>query len=319
MDIHKLKIAVIGPGAVGCLLAHGLSLCGCNVTLIDHRPERAQRLSSTGITVITPEGHEQSRLLCLADTNRAGVQDAVIFAVKAYQTKDAAVNTVPMVGQNTLVVTLQNGMGYEKYLKAIAAQGYLVTGVTALGATLMQDGRVRLAGTGKTIMGFTQRPDGKGQQIFDLLKSAFLKAGWEFEQVEDPESARWQKLMVNVGINAITAITCIKNGEILHYQHALDLQDSAVREAFSVMQHHCGKASHNLDSIMENVRDVCRRTADNISSMLQDRLKHGVTEIEYINGFICRAGDTCGIETPVNRTLCRLIRVLEASGWKTAP
>ncbi len=319
MDIHELKIAVVGPGAVGCLLAHGLSLCGGNVTLIDHRPGRAQRLSSTGITVITPEGHEQSGPLCLADTNRAGVQDAVIFAVKAYQTREAAANAAPMVGPNTLVVTLQNGMGYENHLKAIAAKGYLVTGITALGATLIQEGTVRLAGTGKTIAGFTHRPDEKGQQIFDLLGNAFLKAGWEFEQVEDPEPARWQKLMVNVGINAITAITCIKNGDILHYQHALDLQDSAVQEAFSVMQHHCGKASHNLDSMIKNVRDVCRRTANNVSSMLQDRLKHGVTEIDYINGFICRTGDACGVETPVNRTLCRLIRILEASGWKTAP
>ena len=316
---QNLKIAVVGPGAVGCLLAHGLSMAGCRVTLLDYRIGRAKRISSSGITIITDHGTERSMPVCVSDAEAAGIHDVVIFTVKAYHTKDAAISAAPFVGQDTLVVTLQNGMGYEKYLRDIAAAGCLVTGITALGATLVQEGEVRLAGTGTTVMGFTQEPNRHSKHLIAILGEAFERAGWEFELVTDPEPARWKKLMANIGINAITAISCIRNGDILEYPDARRIQEAAVREAFLVMQHYCVVPDDGIDVILESVRDICRRTAGNISSMLQDRIRCSKTEIDYINGFVCRAGSEYGIKTPVNETLCRLVNLLFASGWRAVP
>ena len=320
MEIQQnLKIAVVGPGAVGCLLAHGLSKAGCRVTLLDYRRDRARRISSSGITIIMDNGTERSMPVCVSDAEAAGIHDVVIFTVKAYHTKNAVISAAPLVGQDTLVVTLQNGMGYEKYLRDITATGCLVTGITALGATLVQEGEVCLAGTGTTVMGFTHKPSRHSKRLIELLGEAFERAGWEFELVTDPEPARWKKLMANIGINAITAISCIRNGEILEYPDAKRIQEAAVREAFQVMQHHCVVPDDGIDAIMESVRDICRRTAGNISSMLQDRIRCGMTEIDYINGFVCRAGSKYGIKTPVNETLCRLVNLLSATGWRAAP
>ncbi len=313
----NLKIAVVGPGAVGCLLSHGLVSAGCSVTLIDYREDRARRLASSGITILTDHGEEKSQPACVAHAESAGTQDVVIFTVKAYQTRDAAAMAAPLAGRDTLVVTLQNGMGYEKYLDKITSPGHLITGVTALGATLIQEGVVRLAGRGRTVMGFADVPGEKAEHTLDILGNAFARAGWEFRRVHDPESARWKKLMVNIGINALTAIACMRNGEILKYSDSRRLQESAVREAFAVMQSKYGLPASEYDAIIDNVRDVCRRTSENFSSMLQDRMKKGMTEIDYINGFVCRAGSEGGIDTPVNETLCRLVNLLYATGWRS--
>jgi len=319
MEKQELKIAVVGPGAVGCLLAHGLTRAGCRVALIDYREDRARRISSRGITVVSGKDREISSPACFADAAEAGVQDVVIFTVKAYQTRDAAASAVPLAAQNTLVVTLQNGMGYEEYLRAVASPGCLVTGITALGATLVHEGEVHLAGRGITVMGFADTPERRSERIFSLLANAFEKAGWEFRGVGDPEQARWKKLMANVGINAITAISCIKNGEILEQNDALLIQKNAVSEAFQVMQRHCGHTTYEFEAILKSVRDICRRTSGNVSSMLQDRMRRGMTEIEYINGFVCRTGALYEIGTPVNSTLCRLVSLLSSTGWRSVP
>ncbi len=315
-DNTDLKVAVVGPGAVGCLLAHRLSCAGCDVTLIDYRGDRAARISRKGVVVVTGEDREISFPACTSDTSVAGIQDVVIFAVKAFQTEDAAASALSMIGSNSLVVTLQNGMGYEEYLQKLAGRNHLVTGITALGATLTGEGQVLLAGSGSTFLGFQVPPDDDAMLVFRRLAHAFSEAGWDITPVHDPEPVRWKKLLANVGINAITAVTCIHNGEILEYAEAQKLQERAVREAFTVMQHDCPAAEYEFDDIKGNVLDICRLTSANISSMLQDRIRGGRTEIEYINGFVCRRAAVYGIDAPVNSTLLQLVRIMTDTGWR---
>lgn len=312
---HRLKVAVIGPGAVGCLLACGLSVHGCDVTLVDYRPRRAERLSRRGIRVRTPDGPGMTCPVSVSTPVDAGPQDVVVFAVKAFQTDNAAASASAMMDGHCLVVTLQNGMGYENSLVALCGKDRFVTGITALGATLTGEGEVVLAGRGRTILGFPGNPDKVSIRILRSLVHALESAGWDVEAVDDPDSARWEKLMVNVGINAITALTCIKNGEILEYQDAVELQEAAVREAFMVMLRHCPNMTWEYEEIIEKVRAICRFTRSNISSMLQDRFRKGFTEIDYINGYICRLAAEYEIAAPVNKTLSSLVRIMSATEW----
>lgn len=314
---NRLKIAVIGPGAVGCLLAHGLAVHGCDVTLLDYRADRAERLSRIGIRVKTSNGMEVSSPVCTSNPVTAGHQDAVIFAVKAFQTESAAAFAAAMVDERCLIITLQNGMGYEKSLVELGDADRFVAGVTALGATLIGEGEVVLAGRGKTVLGFTGKPCEVSMHIFQRLVHVFEIAGWDIESVDDPGPSRWKKLMVNVGINAITALTCIRNGEILEYKDAMELQDAAVREAFAVMSHHCAGNIYEYEKVIQNVRAICRFTRSNISSMLQDRRRRGFTEIDYINGYVCKLGALHGISVPVNSTLLSLIRIMSATEWRS--
>ena len=119
----------------------------------------------------------------------------------------------------------------------------------------------------------------------------------------------WEKLLINVGINAITALTGIHNGSIAELKSARDLAQSAVREALKVARK---KGFAIGDEIIERVIAVAGATAKNRSSMGQDVDHRNRTEIDAINGAIVEFGQEVGIATPVNYTLTQLVRTIEA-------
>ena len=120
----------------------------------------------------------------------------------------------------------------------------------------------------------------------------------------------WGKLIINVGINALAAITGLKNGRLPEYEGSLSIMKNAVEEAVSVSKAKNIKLPYN--DPFEKVLEVCRNTSGNIASMLQDVLNRKVTEIDFINGAICREGENLGISTPVNQTLTSLISAIQS-------
>jgi 2-dehydropantoate 2-reductase len=120
----------------------------------------------------------------------------------------------------------------------------------------------------------------------------------------------WDKLLVNVGINALTAITGLKNGGLLASRHTEELLELAVTEAQKV-----GLAKgikFNFADPVAHTKEVCLATAENTSSMLQDIKNQRRTEIDQINGAIVREGKLSRIETPVNQVLYNLVKMKEA-------
>jgi 2-dehydropantoate 2-reductase len=121
----------------------------------------------------------------------------------------------------------------------------------------------------------------------------------------------WGKLIINVGINALTAITRLKNGRLPDMEGTKAVLSEAVAEAVAVAH---AKGIHlPYADARDRVLQVCRATAGNIASMLQDVLKERPTEIEWINGAVVREGEALGIPVPVNRTLTRLVQALQAT------
>ena len=129
------------------------------------------------------------------------------------------------------------------------------------------------------------------------------------ELVSDPTALLWGKLVINAAINPLTAILRVPNGELLERPSARELLAEAAREAAMVAE----KLGINLpytDPVMA-AEDVARKTASNLSSMLQDVLGGRVTEIEAINGMIVHNGEKTGVDTPVNRMLWQLVRSMD--------
>jgi len=118
-------------------------------------------------------------------------------------------------------------------------------------------------------------------------------------------------LIVNVGINAITAITRLKNGQLPRFQETLVLIEEAVKEAATVAE--AKNVTLPYADPLRRVLEVCSATSDNVSSMLQDVLNKRPTEIDSINGAVVREGKALGIPTPINRTLQSLVRVIQKS------
>jgi 2-dehydropantoate 2-reductase len=227
------------------------------------------------------------------------------MCVKANETRKASKDIESFIGPKSCVLTLQNGLGNMEVLQEIFGKERTLGGVTAEGATLLGDGYVRHAGQGDTKFGSYVQ----GLDIIHEIVSAFNGAGFKTESTNNANSLIWGKLIVNVGINALTAITRLKNGRLPDVGGTMAVMEGAVREAVAVAE--AKGIELPYPDPLGRVVEVCRATAGNIASMLQDVLKQGLTEVAFINGAIVREGEALGISTPVNHTLTCLVQAIQ--------
>ena len=298
-----MRFLVVGPGAMGSLFAARLQSAGFEVTLLDYIKERATQINDHGIHVEGVTGHYTVKVPTTTDI--AKPPDLVLICVKAYNTREAGLNIESWLKPETAVVTLQNGVGNLEILEEIFGRERVLGGVTAEGATLLGPGRIRHAGRGETIIG----PSGNKGSPVEKMVVAFNRAGFQTRSVDDVRDLIWGKLLINVGINALTAITRLKNGRLPELEGTRLVLEEAVKEAAAVAEAKHVKLPYT-DPI-GRVMEVCRATAGNIASMLQDVLKEKLTEIDFINGAIVREGRALGIPTPVNLTLTSLVQVIQ--------
>lgn len=302
-----MKIAIIGPGAIGTLIAAHLARAKNEVWFLDNTINRAQSLRKKGVRV---EGLSKiaARVNASVNAKEIGTTDAVILCVKSYDTDDALSHVKEIIDENSFILSLQNGIGNIQLLNDTVGEARVIAGITSHAATLISPGIVRHTGKGETIIGRTTKsPIGKARLLLELLN----KSGITTRSTKDINSLIWSKLIINSGINALSAITHLKNGLLLEYPYTKDIMRSAVAEAARIAKKKRIKLQY--DDPFQKVESVCKNTANNISSMLQDVLQKHKTEIDFINGAIARQGKQLGIATPVNETLTYLVKAIESS------
>ena len=301
-----MKTMIVGPGAMGCLFAGLLTESGNEVWLLDKHPQRAKKLSQEGLHI---EGIGGCRIVSLKVTSNPhdiAVPDLVFVWVKAYDTLDAVKMIHPILTDHTQVISLQNGLGNLEAIAQTVNPDKIIGGITSHGATLIDIGHIRHAGKGDTIIGRMNR-----QIDNDLLKIANLlsEANIETKVSSDVESAIWSKLIINAAINPLTAITRLKNGQLLESDETRRLLDLVAEEAGKIVK--LAGISIAYPDIKSKVYDVCEATAQNTSSMLQDILRGRRTEIDAINGAIVEKAKDLNIDAPVNEMLTCLVKMLE--------
>lgn len=303
-----MKIVIVGPGAMGCLFAAFLSRSKEEIWILDKNKERAQNLSQNGISVEGVSGNWQVKIKAAAEAKEIGTADLVIINVKSYDTKEAILHSKPLVTDNTKVLTLQNGIGNIEIIGEVVGQEKVIGGVTNEGATLLDIGRIRHAGRGETVIG---RLDGKIPVEIRSIRSTLNQAGFETRVSRDIKGLLWSKLIINVGINALTAITRLNNGRLVEFEGTRRILREAVTEATRIAKRKRIKLIY--DDPLAKVEAVCEATTTNISSMLQDVLKKRRTEIDFINGVIVRQAQELGIPAPVNSILLDLVKTIESN------
>jgi len=302
------SIAVVGPGAIGCLFGAMLREAGHRVVMLDIHPERAEKINREGIHVRGISGERDVGVV--ATTRPADVADCelVIIATKTYDTREAVRSIAGVIGPSTPVTTLQNGLGNVELISGAVGAGRTIGGITSQGATLVANGSIIHAGTGKTVIG---TPSGKTTGALERVKDILDSAGFKPQVSGDLEGTIWSKLIINVGINALTAITRLNNGRLLEFEGTRRIMSAAVAEAAAVARAKNIKIAH--EDPLAQTEEVCRLTATNVSSMLQDVLAGKRTEIDAINGAVARIGEEVGIATPVNAALAALVTTIESS------
>jgi len=311
-----MKIGIVGAGAMGGLFGGMLTRAGHDVWLIDNHKERVEKINREGLVIEASEAlevrepkEETIRIKITTEPREVGSCDLVILFVKAYDTEEATRNSLPLSGSKAIWLTLQNGLGNIEKMSKIVGEAAVICGITYQGATVLEMGRIRHAGYGKTVIG---EIGGKRSERIEYVSGILNQSGIDTEISENIEGVLWGKLLINAAINPLTAITRVRNGQLLDSPLLRDTMKLIVEEAMQVPL----KKGIELPypGVFETVEESCYASRDNISSMLQDILRKRRTEIDFINGAIVSEGEKIGIPTPLNRTVWNLVKFLEGRG-----
>jgi 2-dehydropantoate 2-reductase len=300
-----MRIVVIGPGALGLLLAALLGRAGHDLWLLDQHPERAANLAARGVWL--EENGRTMRVKVKATTEPAviGAADLILLCVKAAAVVKGLAKATPLLTPASLLVAFQNGISHLRACQQLLASDAWAVGTTALGATLIAQERVRHGGGGMTWLGFLGSPSRGARKLGAGAAETFCRAGIPSQLVEDMQGPLWRKLLVNVGINALTALHGCPNGQLYHLPPLRKQLEQAVKEAATVAR---AKGIDVGGDPVADVLAVCLATRDNISSMLQDVRRRRPTEIDAINGELVAEAHRLGVAVPVNEELVRAVK-----------
>lgn len=303
-----MHILILGAGALGSLLGARLSRSATKISLLTTDSEHVQTVRRKGLAVEELDGSVTRYSMPAYDHAHAldEAPDLVMVTVKTHSIEEAVSSVLEHCPAGTLFLTVQNGIGNWERIANLVGKGSVLVGTTAQGATLVEPGRIRHGGNGPTFLG---EPQGPPSARVDAIVAYFGQAGLKVEARNGMEQLIWEKLLVNVGINAITALTGTRNGFIATTPVARELCRAAVEEAMVVAR---AKGFEVSEDMVERVWNIAEATAVNRSSMGQDVDHKKRTEIDAINGAIVSFGEQLHIPTPVNRTLTQLVKILEA-------
>lgn len=273
-----------------------------DVTLIGHWPAQITAVQQNGLTLIQPDGQQQTVTPAITNNpTEAAPADIAFILVKSSQTQKAAHTAAAVLKPEGTAVTLQNGLGNGEKLMAVLGRERVIQGVTSEGATLVTPGVVRHAGPGLTYLADQPR----SRLVAQLLQ----QAGFQVKISADVNSLLWGKLVINTAINPLTAVLDVPNGYLAENPAARAIMEAAARETAQVAQ--AAGISLPFAEPEQEALAVARATAANVSSMLQDVRRGAPTEIEAICGAVIRYGRRHNIATPINQALYRLVCALE--------
>jgi 2-dehydropantoate 2-reductase len=294
-----MDVVVFGAGSLGSLVG-GLLAREHDVTLVG-RSDHVTAVRETGLSV---GGEFEFTAYPDATTDGSDLAaDLVVVTVKSFDVETAA-GTLS-TGDFGTAIPLTNGMGAEATLAEHLGCPVLA-GTATYGAVLERPGRVDCTGVGEVVLG-----DREGGESTDARETgeAFRTAGIETTVAEDMPRRLWEKLAVNAGINAVTALARVENGALLSGP-ANELVRAAARETARIARAEDVRLS-NREAVAA-VEEVATATADNASSMYQDVRGERRTEVDAINGYVVDRARENDLEVPTNRTLSALLRSWEA-------
>lgn len=306
-----MRFAVLGAGALGSLFGARLAAAGHPVTLLARADDHVDAVRERGLTLRTPYGSERTVTpAATTDPDAVTPPDCVLVCVKAHQTTAAmrGVAGTRLLAADPAILSLQNGLGNARTLTNHVPADAVLTGVTAHGATRPEPGVVDHAGTGPTHIGRFEGPtDARTRDVASALSDAV-----EVTVVEDVRDRVWEKAVVNVAVNATTALADVPNGALVDGDPADRLIRRAVAEAAAVGRAE-GRDLPPDARLVERVREVAAATASNRSSMLSDLDAGRRTEVEALHGAVVERAARHALAVPVLETLADLVRLAQPS------
>lgn len=301
-----MNIAIFGAGAIGSFFGALLSKKN-NVVLVG-RKNHVATIKKNGLKIqgktnlhVTVKAVESAKKISF-------IPDLLILAVKSYDTEPAIKQAKSLIGENTVVMSLQNGLdNIEKIEKNVKHQNIIVC-ITTNGVIFSKPGVITHTGIGKTTIGELNGEETK--RIKDIV-NIFNNAGLKTIVNNNIMTEIWIKAIINSSINPLTTLFQCKNGYLIKNPVLERLVEKICLESTNIAKANGLNLSYN--DMIKNTKEVINDTAENYSSMFQSYERGKKTEIDSINGKMVEVGKTYGVDTSINESLVNLIKFLETN------
>ena len=304
-----MNILIVGAGAMACLVGGKLQANGEQVRLYNRHNGHVEAINRQGLQIVEKDNSvTHINLQVIQEIPAQPDVDVLLVLLKAQANESVLSKLRGKLSDKTVIVTMQNGIGNAEAIEQLLPDNTVVSGTMGHGASVEEPGTILHRGWGKNYLGKVS--DGTASEVLENFSRKLGEAGLETELSLDVQAVIWNKLFVNAGYNSITALTRLRNGDIINTPDGERLLRSVIEEAVLVAR------AESVDVDAEAIVEECLRMGHqdiggNKSSMLMDILNKRQTEIDVINGGIVRLGKKHGIKTPVNSALTDMIRVVE--------
>ncbi len=301
-----MQIFVVGCGAMGSIYAALLASSGHAVSVVDTNPAHVNAINKSGLRVWGASGDRTVKLQAYLQPPDQPV-DLVVCAVKARFIEQAARSLKPLLGPDTCVLTIQNGLGSADIVaEHVGAQRLIVGVAQGFGASLPEPGCAHHNDMKAIRMGAYAGID---HARVTEIANAWAAAGFDAAAVEDITAMQWEKLICNVAYSAPCAITGLTLGQVLEHPQMSIVSRNAAREAFEVATA-LGIQLRFSDPDRE-IRAFATRMPDAKPSVLLDLEAGRLSEVDVINGAVPIQAQKVAMTAPVNATLTALVQTLE--------
>jgi 2-dehydropantoate 2-reductase len=302
-----MRIYMIGAGAMGGVYGGLLARAGFDVTLIDPREDHIGKIRNEGMAIEGVRGAHVVRLKAQCDHTGLPPADLAVIFTDANATRDAAKAARQLLKPNGFALTLQNGIGNVEALVEELGKERVMAGVSMNSAANPAAGLSAYTNVGMTSIGeLDGRDTARVQQVAEMLNKAEIPT----EIIPDPMNWIWGKFVLNCGINALTAITGLRSGEIYRTPEVSALQDRVIDEIMAVVERKNLKLPEQ--DPRNKIKEHCR-IRYNKPSMMQHIEQGRRTEIDALNGALVREARALGIATPYNEAVVAIVKGLEKS------
>lgn len=303
-----MKVCVVGAGALGCTIGGTLAEGGNEVYFVDANKAHVDAINASGLIMNKAGEDRVVKITAATDVSGIGVVDLVIVLVKSFHTRKAIEAARNIIGEETVVMSLQNGLGNEEMIGEVVGQDRVISGKTYVGGGITGPGRVIASTDGK--LTYIGELDGSIGERVKRIAETFSKAGLQTNISDNIVGTIWDKLLINVATGAVTAISGLTYGELYATTELEAVSIAAIAEAMAVA------AAKGVRLSITEPRQAWSMASDGLppgfkTSMLQSLESGSVTEVDFINGSVVRAGRSSGIATPVNETLVACVKGIE--------
>lgn len=299
-----MKIAVIGAGAMGCIYGAHLSQNN-EVYMVDTDTETKELIKSRGI-ILEEEGKENTYFPKVMDETGREKMDLVILFVKSIFSDIALKNNMDLIGENTFLLSLQNGAGHEKILSRYVPMERVIIGTTEDNGTILGKAHIKRGGNKKTNLGMI---DKKNEYILDTLKTIFDASDFDTKIYDDIESLIWDKLIVNATLSVCTGALELSIGQVCNNEYSFNMIKLLLNELIKVAK--AKNIAIEYDYAIEKIKNVGIANPNGYTSIYMDIKNGRKTEVDTISGEVLREGKRLGVDVSVNEFIVNMIHAKE--------